>query len=90
MFTIKHIVGNSFDEMIWEAPSVRYAISPGTGKPTISFEVEGGATASIDNGLVYVMNREGATVAKYDMRVQDPAMQPATLPRGAAYSIDRG
>ena len=67
MFTIKHIASHSFDEFIWEAPAVRHGISPATSKPTISFETtEHGPTGTIDSGIVYVMNRFGATIAKYD------------------------
>jgi len=84
MFTVKHIVPNSFDEIIWEAESVRYGISPTTQKPTVWVEMNHEVTGSLDGGIVYVMNREGATIAKYDMR---PPQQFS--PPEAARSIDQ-
>ena len=86
MFTVKHIACEGFDESLWETSSVRHGISPDTNKPTVFFDTEGGTTCSIDAGVVYVMNREGATVAKYDMLPHGAgAVQPS-----ASRRIQRG
>lgn len=67
MFTIKHVTDAS--ESIWEVSRVylnKQQHSSTTGIGTLQVELKDGYEGSFDSGVVYVMNRDGRTVATYN------------------------
>ena len=74
MFTVKHTHAD-FSETIHSADDVRYTPrqiptpdQTSEPAPETVWVSSGDITMPLTNGIVYVMNDHGSTVAKYDMR----------------------
>lgn len=83
MLTIKHIIWNGGFETLYEAQQVRAKShepenSSGGIRELdfIAFDDRQGNVQTISDGLVYVMNDTGKTIAKYDFRA---APKPLTV-----------
>lgn len=67
MFTIKQVTNDS--ESLWEVNRVflnKNQHSSTTSIGTLQVELVDGHEGSFDSGIVYVMNRDGRTVATYN------------------------
>jgi hypothetical protein len=64
VFTVRHIDANGH-ESIREAKSI--TSNPGGGERIVTCRDAGGIGESFTDGILYVMNEAGKTVAKYDL-----------------------
>jgi len=69
MLTVKHVTANG--ENVWEAQSVNFEAGE---RATVTVHFEDGLAGSFDGGVIYVMNRHGATVAKYTLSTREMPM----------------
>ena len=80
MFTVKQISAEHGGETLWEAkgevtytPTVNFAGSLMAKR--VSFTTMDGIIATIDSGVVYVMNAVGKTVGVYDFNRDESAVR---------------
>ena len=76
MLTVKHIIWDGGFETLYQAKQIRVkreeprcAPSPGSENiEFVAFDLPNDDVFTIRDGLVYVMNEVGKTIAKYDFR----------------------
>jgi hypothetical protein len=85
MFTVKH-TSPTWEDNLYSATGVRFTPAPSVQSVTSPPEtvwvrrVDTGIEFPITDGVIYVMNDAGATVAKYDLELK---RMPFDMPKAA-------